>query len=623
MKNIALKTVLLNIFLAVNVFAASPAQTDFLTPNISFPADFMTNVRTYGAMGDGVNDDTAAIQAALNDGRTIDQDYFGRPKALYFPPGTYVVSNTLTWRGCCVLLQGAGSGATVIKLKNNAVGYNDPNNPKAVIKTINGNMSFRQNIWDLAINTGTGNAGAIGLDWIASNYGALRNVLITSGDGSGVRGLDMTRAWAGPCLVKNVKIVGFDYGIALGHAEYGPTFENVTLENQRVTGFLNDGNTPAIRNFVSTNTVPAIQNPRNYGHVILLNGTFNGGAGNVSAIENGGLLYARNVRASGYQSAVRNGATILSGNTIGEYVSGTVHSLFKRPLPTRSLNLPIKETPEFHDGNAANWAKFTPTYYGDTGSLQATLNSGKQTVYFPFGGYFSYNERAVTVPDTVKRIVGFSAIVNGDANGTNGGGIKFVVESNNTEPLIIEQFGYGVKIEHRGKRPVVLKHGGYEYTSIAGAGNVFLEDVGAGPFEMHASQDVWARQFNNEFGGTKIKNRGGRLWILGLKTERAGTVIETTNGGMTELLGTRIYPAATFTPAELQQAAFINRDSRISLIFSTSVYCQNCGYNIFVEETRHGETRKLFANQVGGRMPLYIGHQTRSAPGVFRPVAPR
>lgn len=42
-------------------------------------------VMAHGAKGDGVTDDTAAIQSALNDGRVV-----------IFPPGTYVVSNQLS-----------------------------------------------------------------------------------------------------------------------------------------------------------------------------------------------------------------------------------------------------------------------------------------------------------------------------------------------------------------------------------------------------------------------------------------------------------------------------------------------------------------------------------------------
>lgn len=38
---------------------------------------------------------------------------------------------------------------------------------------------------------------------------------------------------------------------------------------------------------------------------------------------------------------------------------------------------------------------------------------------------------------------------------------------------------------------------------------------------------------------------GGRLWILGLKTEKDDNVIKTKNGGATEVLGGLLYPAGT------------------------------------------------------------------------------
>lgn len=45
------------------------------------------------AFGDGVHDDTAAIQAALN---RLDNDYVSRAKTVYFPPGTYRITKTLS-----------------------------------------------------------------------------------------------------------------------------------------------------------------------------------------------------------------------------------------------------------------------------------------------------------------------------------------------------------------------------------------------------------------------------------------------------------------------------------------------------------------------------------------------
>ncbi len=60
------------------------------------------------AVGDGVHDDTTAIQAALN---RLDDNYVSHTKTVYFPPGTYRITKTLT----LTKVQGAmlvGSGQT-------------------------------------------------------------------------------------------------------------------------------------------------------------------------------------------------------------------------------------------------------------------------------------------------------------------------------------------------------------------------------------------------------------------------------------------------------------------------------------------------------------------------------
>ncbi len=63
------------------------------------------NVKNYGAKGDGITDDTQAIQAALDADRkginTNGQNdyFFPRPKTVYFPKGTYLISGSLNWIG--------------------------------------------------------------------------------------------------------------------------------------------------------------------------------------------------------------------------------------------------------------------------------------------------------------------------------------------------------------------------------------------------------------------------------------------------------------------------------------------------------------------------------------------
>ena len=56
------------------------------------------NVLDYGATGNGVTDDTAAIKAAMNDARRCGEKCNGsttKNAIVYFPPGTYLVSSTI------------------------------------------------------------------------------------------------------------------------------------------------------------------------------------------------------------------------------------------------------------------------------------------------------------------------------------------------------------------------------------------------------------------------------------------------------------------------------------------------------------------------------------------------
>lgn len=68
-------------------------------------ADIATNVKKFGAVGDGVTDDTLAIQSAFNASKNI-----------FFPDGSYVVSNTITIQNNTTV-NGVGWQNTYIKSK--------------------------------------------------------------------------------------------------------------------------------------------------------------------------------------------------------------------------------------------------------------------------------------------------------------------------------------------------------------------------------------------------------------------------------------------------------------------------------------------------------------------------
>ncbi len=180
-----------------------------------------------------------------------------------------------------------------------------------------------------------------------------------------------------------------------------------------------------------------------------------------------------------------------------------------------------------------------------------------------------------------------------------------MVNSNATTPLVIEQFGYGLKVEHHGSRPIVVKDGLISYSSTPGAGNLFMDDVETAPFVVQAGQHLWARQLNMEGNGTKLANQGGSAWVLGLKTEGVGIVVDTSLGGQSEILGSLIYPSTAVSPTDI---AFRSSNANASYLYSESVYCASCGYSIQVQETCSSKTGQVTSNpSTAFRMPLFVG----------------
>jgi hypothetical protein len=107
-----------------NLYASGPYSITIRDANgaiVSYLAEVSDSqslsVATYGATGDGVTDDTAAIQAAINYLETLNYSASagGRP-ALYFPPGKYLVG-TLTANKRHTFY-GAGSSAVFLQLKS-------------------------------------------------------------------------------------------------------------------------------------------------------------------------------------------------------------------------------------------------------------------------------------------------------------------------------------------------------------------------------------------------------------------------------------------------------------------------------------------------------------------------
>ncbi len=584
------------------------------TANVVFPADAnMVNVRDYGAKGDGTTDDTTAIRQAVQENLT-------KHRTLFFPAGTYSVSDAIEWKGkddvfgAFLTWQGEGTNKTIIKLKDNSSGFNDPSQPKPIARPGSlgtsgngaGNRAHNNYIFDMTFDTGKGNPGAIGVDFNASNTGAIENVVIISGDGKGAVGLDLTRE-VGPCLIKNVTVRGFDIGIRVASALYSITLENIRLENQNVVGIQNKDNVLAIRKLTSINSVPALSNGGDWpGPIVLIDSELTGGSSQAVAIDNTSHILVRNVSVEGYKAAIKNGDKLVRDPKVEEFISAPPTSLFDSPQKT--LNLPIEETPEFNDPNLNNWANVEA--YGakrdddqdDSEGIQKAIDSGKTTVYFPWG-YYNLN-KPVTVRGNVRRIVGFFSFLRP---------AKVLLRfENNDHPVILERFNFeGGAIEHAASQPVVVRHSSPLFLTSSQTAIWFLEDVVTARLNISKGQKVYARQLNCESPPPEplVKNEGGFVWLLGYKTEFGNTVAATLDGGKTEILGGLFYPAQGVNDPKIP--VLLNQNSSVSAVYREIAFGST--YTIQVEETRKGETKTLRREALSGGkmlpMSLYVGYE--------------
>ena len=590
--------------------AAAPVLDAALIDHV-FPTDAVVNVKTqFGAKGDGVTDDTLAIRAAIR--ASIGNN--SHPKVLYFPNGTYVVSDTLDWHNAAgywdsfLTFQGESRNGTVIQLADHAAGFADPTAPRAVILTAaqggnadgGGNQGQNNFLLDLTVNTGHGNPGAIGIDYVANNRCAIRDVAIGSGDGAGVAGLSMTRYATGPCLFQDIAINGFSVGVTVTNLEYSMTFNRLNLSNQQVVGMQVNDNVVTIEGLTSTNTVPALRIGSRYNKpialVTLINGTLLGGSPAWGAITNGGNLYARNVIAPGYQSVV-NG---VPGTIVAEYASSAAPG-----SGPSSLNLPVQPTPIFSDYNLADWVSVA-TYgaksnSGDaTAPIQAAIDSGAPVVYFPLGTYRI--SRPLHLRGTTRALIGLESSVIGQGPAFNDPAAPLIsVESSPGSPVYIHGFllfgpPANTGILDASSATLVLQDLRFPviaYHSTPGAGPLFIEDVDGGAWSFDYPQQIWARQLNSEPTTVKVTNNGATLWILGFKTEQASTALLTIGGGKTELLGGLLYPVNAVNPSI---PAIVSVDSSMSAVYATSSYNTANNYTVQIQLIHQGVMNTVLAS---------------------------
>jgi hypothetical protein len=143
-----------------------------------FPAiETWVNLKTLGATGDSITDDTKAIQDAIDKYATI-----------YVPQGWYRVSETIKLKPNTVLI-GLSPIATQFILAENTPAFGGFGGPKALLETSKGGNAI---VSGIGLSTGADNPRAVACKWMAGESSYMNDVKFIGGHGT------MQRIWKQP-----------------------------------------------------------------------------------------------------------------------------------------------------------------------------------------------------------------------------------------------------------------------------------------------------------------------------------------------------------------------------------------------------------------------------------------
>ena len=623
------------------VILATTAATQFVHAQHRFPSDAgHVNVIDHGAAPDDGSDDTAAINAAI-DHAIRSSNRYRTPRIVYLPAGTYRVSGPIEgrisdhdwsggWRAGMMLI-GDGADRTILKLDDHAPGYGDPEKPKWVVASGSenntrgrekntmlggGNEAFHHYLEGFTVDVGSGNPGAIALDFVASNRGAVTDITLRAGEGSGYCGLSLERWWPGPCLIRGVTVEGFAFGVRAHHYQYGVTFQDLTLRGQREAGIHNSHNMLAIERLRSENAVPVYKSTSRHGLLVLLNAEMRGGDRNQPAITGNSRLYLRDVKIDGYGIAFDDQSAKRQGRA--RHVKFYASNPKTMDAPARPLGLRIAEPPVFDVPPVDQWVSVgdhgaVPNdQQDDTAAIQAAIDTGATVVYLPNGRYRLNG--TIELHGPVRWFVGMQAH------------LAPLSKEQKVEPMVrytggageatkLQFFHIDGSVEHAGAGTWTIAHSviargkGYA-NSENGTGDMFFEDVIVRPIKINYPQNVWGRQVNSEFGAEPyIENRGGNLWLFNLKTEsNRETALVRQTAGNTEIIGGLFYNTTHSHP--LQGPALINEGGSMAATFVMN----GKGYRRYLGRAYEDDRGVIGAKQVGGRAAALVASKVRQTP---------
>ncbi|KAK4450929.1 pectate lyase superfamily protein-domain-containing protein [Podospora aff. communis PSN243] len=221
---------LVTLFLAAQLAAASSFWYENIVHNGISPTipnghnwTVFRNVKEFGAKGDGVTDDTAAIQAAISTGDSTglrDSPQFGttgQPAMVYFPSGTYLIKSTIR-SAIGTVLMGDPTDRPIIKAASNFTG--------AYLVVGRGNryaglIGFYYGVKNLVLDsTGVPHQTITLLDWGVSQNNLLSNVKFSMTPGAaGHVGIAMPQICSS-LIMNDLQFYGGGTGVLVTSTQY-------------------------------------------------------------------------------------------------------------------------------------------------------------------------------------------------------------------------------------------------------------------------------------------------------------------------------------------------------------------------------------------------------------------
>lgn len=450
--------------------------TSAFNPNPSTYQVFR-NVKNFGAKGDGVTDDTAAINSAMTSsgrcgGNTCSSSTV-TPAILYFPKGSYLVSSAINMYYYTQMIGDPKNPPTLLassSFSGFAVIDADPYIPNGYgAQWYTNQDNFLRSVRNLIIDLRQipASSSAIGLHWQVAQATSLINVFVemSTAAGNSHQGLFMENGSGG--FMEDVVFNGGKYGMQVGNQQFtirnltvnnantavfgiwnwGFTFQGVTINNCQVGFDLTTGGTAQSNQTVGSEAI--IDAVVTDTPIFIRTSTASNG-------KLGGSLVLNNIKLNNVPIAVgvNGGATVLAGGTItitswgqGNVFSGTSGTATFTQGNIVAANKPSsllytsgrifgKSHPQYINYAVSQFISVKSQgatgdgHTDDTAAIQNVLNqyAGCKIIFFDAGTYYVTN--TISIPAGTQ-IVGeaWSVILAGGSGFQNQNSPKVVAQA--------------------------------------------------------------------------------------------------------------------------------------------------------------------------------------------------